>query len=115
MVFRIYFLDFLDVIRKKYAQFSGRARRSEYWFFMIFKWAIILTLVQLSELAEQGTLAFTALAGMSVLFFIALIIPSLAVSVRRLHDTGNFWMDISIRYDSTIGRTYFTDFLFSRQ
>lgn len=82
---------------KKFAQFSGRARRSEYWYFTLFN---ILASIALGILdAIFGT--FSADAGMGVLgglYTLAVIIPSLAVSVRRLHDTGRsgWWLLIAL-------------------
>lgn len=65
----------------QYAGFSGRARRSEYWWFQLF--FLLVLAVAAGVDAAVGTEA--------VLFavaFLALMLPTLAVSVRRLHDTG---------------------------
>jgi uncharacterized membrane protein YhaH (DUF805 family) len=72
---------------QKYATFAGRARRAEYWQFFI---AIILILVALSILDGLiGTFSMDAGAGLlSSLFGVAIILPSLALYVRRLHDVG---------------------------
>lgn len=72
---------------QKYATFSGRARRAEYWQFFV---AIILILVALSVLDGLiGTFSIDAGAGLlSGLFGVAIILPSLALYVRRLHDVG---------------------------
>ncbi len=79
-------------VLKNYANFTGRARRKEYWMFVLFNiifavLAIILDNI-LSVNIEGGPYGlFYLLYG----FFI--IIPSLSVAVRRLHDTGNSgWM-----------------------
>lgn len=72
---------------QKYATFSGRARRAEYWQFFV---AIILILVALSVLDGLiGTFSIDAGVGLlSGLFGVAIILPSLALYVRRLHDVG---------------------------
>ncbi len=70
----------------KYATFSGRASRSEYWLY---------TLVQLIVLGIALTLDIvTGLGVLYPLVSIALLLPSLAVSVRRLHDAGHsgWWL-----------------------
>lgn len=74
----------------KYAGFSGRARRSEYWWFFLFN--IIVSIVATVVDAALGT-AFVAL-----LVSIALLLPGIAVGVRRLHDTGRsgWWLLIAL-------------------
>ena len=65
---------------KKFADFSGRARRQEYWMFVLFNFLASLAIGIVD--AILGTNA--ALGG---LYSLAVLIPSLAVSARRLHDT----------------------------
>ena len=65
----------------KYAVFTGRARPSEFWWFMIvYLSAFVLTLAALA--------LSTGLAKAGLLVIAALTLPALAVMVRRLHDTG---------------------------
>ncbi|SDK28349.1 Uncharacterized membrane protein YhaH, DUF805 family [Ferrimonas sediminum] len=80
-------------VLKKYAVFRGRARRREYWFFVLFNILIALTLALVDS--SMGTFdpeAGTGLLG--ALYSLAVLIPSLAVAVRRLHDTGRsgWWL-----------------------
>ena len=75
------FTEAIQTCFSKYATFSGRARRSEYWYF--FLCYTILTGI-LSFLARNSTV----LGYVSGVIEIALFIPMLAVSVRRLHDIG---------------------------
>jgi len=87
---------FLEVL-KKYAVFNGRARRKEYWFFYLFYLIIFMVLAFLDGLT--GSLSGTAGIGiLSGIFILAMIIPGLAVSVRRLHDTdrSGWWILISL-------------------
>jgi len=70
---------FVDAL-KKYADFSGRATRTQYWMFM-FIYMIIEVTLQVIE-AVVGTLILTPL------FVLALFLPSIAVGARRLHDTS---------------------------
>jgi uncharacterized membrane protein YhaH (DUF805 family) len=77
---------YLQVIRK-YAQFSGRARRKEYWFFALFNLLISLALAIVDNFT--GTLnPETGYGLLSGIYSLAVLIPSLAVTFRRLHDTG---------------------------
>ena len=75
------------VLTQDYANFSGRARRSEFWYFGLFNMIVAFVLAFLG--------GFLGGAGESLvpmipyfLYAVAVLIPGLAVSVRRLHDTG---------------------------
>tara|TARA_A100000164_G_scaffold52419_1_gene40984 strand:- start:7 stop:408 length:402 start_codon:yes stop_codon:yes gene_type:complete len=92
------FMDALTtVFRNKYATFSGRASRSEYWwaylgYFVIATVLQIFALVGGIILIDAGELALLPTLIALVGIF-ALIIPTIAVSVRRMHDTGKSgWM-----------------------
>lgn len=65
---------------KNYADFNGRARRKEYWMFTLF--AVLSCTLTLFLDTVTGKPIFSAL------LMLALVIPSFAVTVRRLHDTG---------------------------
>jgi len=66
---------------KKFADFKGRARRKEYWYFVLFSNLITLPLSFLAE-------SLPIISIVSLVFSLALIIPSLATGVRRMHDVG---------------------------
>jgi uncharacterized membrane protein YhaH (DUF805 family) len=75
---------YLEVL-KKYTVFTGRARRKEYWFFVLFNVLILVLLVMVDGLI--GTLNEEAGIGLfSGLYSLAVLIPGIAVLVRRLHD-----------------------------
>ena len=83
---------YLEVL-KKYAVFTGRARRKEYWYFVLFNVIISIILAFVDEM----TGSFSAEFGMGLLggiYSLAVFIPGLAVSVRRLHDTSRsgWWL-----------------------
>jgi len=82
---------FLEPI-KKYAVFSGRATRKEYWLFVLFCFVVGLIL----GIVDGMTGLFdweTGLGLFSSLFSLAVLLPSIAVGVRRLHDTNRSgWM-----------------------
>ena len=87
---------YLEVL-KKYAVFSGRARRKEYWFFVLFN--IIISIVL--AVIDGVTGSFSPEAGMGLLggiYTLALLIRGIAVSVRRLHDTerSGWWLLIAL-------------------
>lgn len=87
---------YLEVL-KKYAVFNGRARRKEYWFFYLFYLIFFMVLAFLDGMT--GSFSETAGIGMFTgIFILAMIIPGLAVSVRRLHDTdrSGWWILISL-------------------
>lgn len=75
---------------KKYAVFNGRASRAEYWYFVLF--TIIASII----LSILGGYAGAKWLGM--VYALATIIPSLAVCIRRLHDTDHsgWWIFISL-------------------
>lgn len=82
---------------KKYATFSGRAQRSEYWYFILFYLLIALALALIDPLL--GSFHRNSGYGLfSSLFMLAMIVPSIAVGVRRLHDTdrSGWWMLLSL-------------------
>ena len=79
---------------KKYAEFNGRSRRKEYWMYvlLLIVVGIVIGIVE-SLLGLRGMVA--GLYGpLSLLFMLATFIPSLAVGVRRLHDTNRsgWWL-----------------------
>jgi uncharacterized membrane protein YhaH (DUF805 family) len=71
---------------KKYAQFHGRARRAEYWNFVLFSTIFTLALALIE--ASAGMTSDVSGGVISMLFNLFILIPSLAVGVRRLHDTN---------------------------
>jgi uncharacterized membrane protein YhaH (DUF805 family) len=71
-----YYLKVLE----NYATFSGRARRSEYWYFLLFNVIIAIVLGFIG-----GLMGTTVLSN---IYSLAVIIPGIAVGVRRMHDVG---------------------------
>ncbi|MGW1912856.1 DUF805 domain-containing protein [Streptomyces sp. NPDC002076] len=74
---------------KKYAVFSGRARRKEYWLFLLFTYITFAVLGIIGTVA--GKPVAIGLVGVAYLFF---LLPAWGVGVRRLHDTGRsgWWL-----------------------
>lgn len=74
---------------KKYATFKGRARRSEYWWFGLFRFIIFVVVGSPCLLAAQHDGVVGGFCGfLLILIILALLVPAISVSVRRLHDTG---------------------------
>jgi uncharacterized membrane protein YhaH (DUF805 family) len=74
-------MNYYIEVLKKYAVFNGRARRKEYWMFVLWNFIIGLVIGFLS-----GFLGILII--LLYLYMLAILIPSLAVTVRRLHDTN---------------------------
>ena len=89
-------MDWYIKVLKKYAVFDGRARRQEYWMFFLFNIIISIVLTILDRVigtaSDKGGGLFSSLYGLAVL------IPGLAVSFRRLHDTNRsgWWFLINL-------------------
>lgn len=85
------------IVLRQYAVFKGRARRKEYWFFFLFNLiaSLVLTVVDFITGSLDPELGMGLLSG---LYTLAVLIPSLAVTVRRLHDTDRtgWWLLIGL-------------------
>lgn len=92
---------YIEVI-KKYAVFSGRARRKEYWYFFLFHIIVSIVLVMIDGAAGSYS-PDTGYGLISGIYTLAVILPSLAVAVRRLHDTGRSGWWILIAFIPLIG------------
>lgn len=79
------FQESITVCFSKYADFQGRASRSEYWWFVLFT-------------VFGSAVLSIAMPGLSVLFSLAVLVPSLAAANRRLHDThrSGWWQLICL-------------------
>ena len=87
------FGEAIKSVFSKYATFSGRARRSEYWFFFIFNLLVSFLLLIIDRLLIKVGCPFPIIykgvsIGLVTIWALAVLIPSIAVTVRRLHDTG---------------------------
>ncbi len=78
-------------VLKKYTVFSGRARRKENWMFLLFNIIIFIALGVIETIGGTN-------AVLAILYSLAILLPGLAVTVRRLHDTGKsaWWLLIGI-------------------
>lgn len=73
-----------SAVIRKYADFRGRASRSEYWMW------ILMNLIIISSLSVIDIFLLNiGMYGLSFVYFLVIALPTLAVLVRRLHDTGH--------------------------
>jgi len=111
------------VVFENYANFSGRARRSEYWFFVLFNMIFAICAMLLDNLLG---LNFDPIpyGWFYVLYALAVFIPGLAVAVRRLHDVnksgwfffiilipiiGSIWLLVLFFSEGTKGKNNYGD------
>lgn len=100
---------YLEVL-KKYAVFEGRAGRQEYWFFILFNILISMALVYVDWLTGNIN-PETGLGILSGIYALGVMIPGMAVSVRRLHDTGRSGWWLLITFVPVIGAIVFLYFM----
>ncbi|MFJ9260573.1 DUF805 domain-containing protein [Streptomyces bacillaris] len=83
-------MDWYLAVLKNYAGFSGRARRKEFWMFALVSFVISIVLSIIGSLISTDILSY--------IYSLAILIPSLAVAVRRLHDTSRsgWWLLIGL-------------------
>lgn len=90
------FFDAVKVCFVKYTNFSDRASRPEFWLFTLFTTIVSLMLMFLDPMiAGESFLDYDEIfAPLSTIFLLAIFIPAISVSVRRLHDVGRsgWWM-----------------------
>lgn len=91
------FGESVNTVLSKYATFSGRAPRSEYWWWFLF--VLLVSLV----LAFVDVILFGDLQVLGTLFGLAVLLPGLAVSVRRLHDIDKSGWWVLIAFVPVIG------------
>jgi uncharacterized membrane protein YhaH (DUF805 family) len=82
---------------KKYAVFGGRSRRTEYWYFVLFNLIVSIVLGWIDALLGTGG-SYAGAGVLSGIYGLAVLIPTLAVTVRRLHDIdrSGWWILIGL-------------------
>ena len=79
------FTQAIESVFNQYTGFSGRARRSEYWYFFLLTWIVGIAIHLVVRLLHMSD---TTQKVLTTVWELAVLLPSLAVSVRRLHDIG---------------------------
>ena len=93
-----YYLEAL----KKYAVFHGRAHRAEFWWFVlfnaIFSFALNITFGARVGVPEESVSSASPLAILPAIYGLAVLLPAIGVSIRRLHDTNRsgWWLLIAL-------------------
>ncbi len=88
---------YLKVVRDNYANFSGRARRAEYWYYILATLIINLVLT-IADFAMGSDIRI-----LSSIYGLVVFLPGLAVSVRRLHDVNKSGWFVLIAFIPIIG------------
>jgi uncharacterized membrane protein YhaH (DUF805 family) len=82
---------YLKVLKENYADFNGRARRTEFWMFALINFVVAIVLGSIGYIIGTSIL--------STIYSLAVIVPGIAVSVRRLHDIGKsgwWWLIVFV-------------------
>ena len=82
-------------LKEKYFDFKGRAPRSEYWWFALFGWAMMIILSILDDLIFNTASGYGFL---TTIWGLLILLPSIGVGIRRLHDLdkSGWWLLISL-------------------
>lgn len=113
---------YLKVLRQ-YADFNGRARRTEFWMFTLFSFIFSMLLSVVDIFLSFGTIDYagfldlllpenSSLLTLSTLYYFLVLIPSIAVSVRRLHDVGKSGWFLLVPITSIFISLFLTLFIF---
>lgn len=95
-------MNWFLVVLKKYATFSGRAQRAEYWYFLLFSTLIVIALSVIDSVTGSYN-EDTGWGLFSGLYSLAVLLPSIAVGARRLHDTSRTGWWLLIGFIPVIG------------
>jgi uncharacterized membrane protein YhaH (DUF805 family) len=102
------FSQAIKSVYSKYVTFSGRAARSEYWWYFLFSFIVSIVIMFIESALGMGQGVMSSGDGgfsasynggvLSIIWSLANILPSLAVGVRRLHDTdrSGWWLLIAL-------------------
>ncbi len=106
---------FLKALKKDYANFNGRARREEYWMFVLFSMLIYVVMFGVllgSMVADIKTLGIIMVV-LCCIYILGIFVPTLAVTVRRLHDTNRSGWAYLISFIPLVGPIILLVFLCS--
>lgn len=99
--------NFKDVVFNKYVKFEGRADRAEFWQYALVLFLIGLVFSILGSIFAKVPVIVLILNIINLLISLALLLPGLGVSVRRLNDIGKSWPWIFINLIPIIGSIWF--------
>lgn len=85
-------MSFSDAVKtcfiKKYAKASGRASRSEFWWYQLFIWSVVIILVLIAIAIDENGIS-DVISIIALIFYLVNLIPSFCARIRRLHDTDH--------------------------
>ena len=112
---------YLEVL-KKYAVFDGRSRRKEYWFFVLFNILVSMVILMIGGVLvaigghadDPATIGpkLALIYGLYALYSLAVLLPGLGVSIRRLHDTGRSGWLLLLAFVPFVGGIILLVFMF---
>jgi uncharacterized membrane protein YhaH (DUF805 family) len=97
---------YATVLIDNYANFSGRARRQEYWMFVLF-WVLTILAINMVSITLEDFISVEWSPAAIGVFALATLIPWLALNVRRLHDIGKSGGYLFINFIPIIGRIWY--------
>ncbi len=88
-------MNYYLAVLKKYAVFSGRAQRAEYWYFVLFNLIIQIALTVVVGVLGEAVATIGSIA--LLIYGLAILLPAIGVTIRRLHDTNRsgWWLLIA--------------------
>jgi uncharacterized membrane protein YhaH (DUF805 family) len=96
-IFYVKRMNYYLTVLKRYTQFDGRAQRAEYWYFFLFNTLIAISLSVFTIMVRDESNVLGSL------YTLAVLIPGIAVSIRRLHDVGKSGWMLLISFIPIIG------------
>ena len=99
--------NFKDIVTNKYAQFSGRANKAEFWQFVLVFVVISVAFSLLMSIFGGVNILRMIFMILNVIVSLALLVPSIAVSIRRMHDIGKSGVWVLINLLPIIGSIWF--------
>ena len=99
-------MNFTEAIRSalnQYARFEGRARRAEYWYFALLTSVVSIICQVITMVGHEAGAISLLVALVAAVVSLALVLPGLAVTVRRLHDTSRSGWFLLIAFIPLIG------------
>lgn len=82
-------IDYYLKVLKQYVDFSGRARRKEYWYFALCHMIIIYGIILIAGLLANSSSTVAGILSVVIgIYYLGTFLPVLAVGVRRMHDVG---------------------------
>ena len=103
-------MNYYLMVLKKYAVFDGRAQRAEYWYFVLFNTIISILLSILGKAIGVFNMTIGTVGNeiniLSIIYSLAVLVPGLAVAVRRLHDVGKSGWMVLINLIPLIGQIW---------